>query len=189
MRNRFLIVCTLLAAIPARATDSDTTGSSLTESDASGLEAGEFLWQPALAPSGPMRIVVSLRAQRAYVYRDDVLIGVSTISSGKPGYRTPTGTFTVLEKKRFHRSNKYDDAPMPFMERLTWSGLALHGGHARGYPTSHGCIRLPTEFAATLFEEATRGMQVVITNEVPGEEQASRDARDGAQSRKADGPG
>lgn len=103
-------------------------------------------------------MVVNLRDQRATVYRAGVEIGVTTISSGKPGYRTPTGTFTVLEKERHHHSNKYDDAPMPYMQRLSWSGLALHAGAVRPRPASHGCVRLPYGFAAALYKEATRGM-------------------------------
>ena len=112
-------------------------------------------------------MVIDLASQRAAVYRNGKLIGISTIASGKPGYETPDGVFTVLEKEKSHRSNKYDDAPMPYMQRLTWSGLALHGGHPRGYPASHGCIRLPMGFAAALFKEDTHGMQVVITGHAP----------------------
>lgn len=112
-------------------------------------------------------MVIDLTSQRAFVYRDGMLIGVSTISSGKPRYETPTGTFAVLEKQRFHHSNKYDDAPMPYMQRLSWSGLALHAGRVRSYPSSHGCIRMPNGFAAALFREETRGMRVVITGHAP----------------------
>ena len=107
-------------------------------------------------------MVIDLTTQRAFVYRDGTLIGVSVIASGKRGYETPRGTFTVLEKERHHHSNKYDNAPMPYMQRLSWSGLALHGGHPRGHPASHGCIRLPMGFAAALFKENTQGMQVAI---------------------------
>jgi L,D-transpeptidase catalytic domain len=156
-------VCFLAIALaPARAHAS--------LADAGELEPGEYQWDPSLAPSGPMTMVVNLHTQRAYVYRDGVQIGVTTISTGKPGYRTPTGTFTVLEKERHHRSNKYDDAPMPYMQRLSWSGLALHAGAVRAWPASHGCVRLPYGFAAALYKEATRGMKVVITNQKPDEE-------------------
>jgi len=108
---------------------------------------------------------VNLRTQRGYVYRDGVLVRSTPISSGKPGYRTPTGTFTVLEKQRVHHSNRYDNAPMPYMQRLTWWGVALHGGHVPGYPASHGCVRLPMAFARWLYSEPTMGMTVVITNQ------------------------
>jgi hypothetical protein len=114
-----------------------------------------------------MSMVVDLTSQHAFVYRGEKLIGMTTISSGRPGYATPDGTFTVLQKEKMHHSNKYEDAPMPFMERLTWDGLALHGGHPRGWPASHGCIRMPMGFAAALFKQDTRGMQVVITGDAP----------------------
>lgn len=152
----------VLAPSAARANDS-----AITESQASELGPGGYLWDPSAASSGPMTTVVKLDSQRAFVWRNGKLIGISVIASGKPGYETPDGTFTVLEKQVFHRSNKYDDAPMPYMQRLTWSGLALHGGHPRGHPASHGCIRLPMGFAAALFKEDTRGMKVVITGHAP----------------------
>jgi hypothetical protein len=143
---------------------------SLAKADAGDLTVGEFVWRPELAPSGPFTIVIDLRAQRAFVYCDNVLIGISTISSGKPGYETPTGTFAILEKEKFHRSNEYNDAPMPFMQRLTWDGLALHGGYMPGYPDSHGCVRLPLGFARALFNETTIGTKVIITDHEPDEE-------------------
>jgi len=118
-----------------------------------------------LALRAPISMVVNLRTQRAYVYRDGERIGTTAISSGKRGYRTPTGTFTVLEKQRVHHSSKYDNAPMPYMQRLSWWGLALHGGHVPGYPASHGCVRLPIGFARWLFGEPTMGMTVTITNQ------------------------
>lgn len=87
------------------------------------LLPGEYLWLPELAPKGPLLVLVSLPEQRAYVYRNGVRIGVATVSTGKKGYETPTGVFTILQKKREHYSNLYDNAPMPFMHRLTWDGL------------------------------------------------------------------
>lgn len=163
---QLLCACLLTwAAMPAVA--SRAYASDLDRRDAGELSPGSYLWDSWRAPSGKMNMIVDLSSQRAFVYRNDTLIGISTISSGKPHYETPDGTFTVLKKERFHRSNKYDDAPMPYMQRLTWSGLALHGGHPRGYAASHGCIRLPMGFAAALFKEETRGMQVVITGHAP----------------------
>lgn len=141
--------------------------SSITEAEATTLGPGDYRWDPSLAPDGPTVMVVKLDTQRAFVWRNGKLIGITIIASGKPGYETPDGTFTVLEKEKFHRSNKYDDAPMPYMQRLTWSGLALHGGNPRGYPASHGCIRLPPGFAAALYKENTRGMKVVIMGQTP----------------------
>jgi lipoprotein-anchoring transpeptidase ErfK/SrfK len=117
-----------------------------------------------------MMMVIDLHTQRAEVYRDGVRIGVSTVSTGKPGHRTPTGTYTVLEKQRFHRSSRYNNAPMPYMQRLTWYGIALHGGHLPGRPASHGCVRLPHAFAEALFWESTIGMKVIITDQAPGKE-------------------
>lgn len=129
------------------------------------LKPGEYLWLPELAPAGPVVIVISLPEQLAYVYRNGVRIGVSTVSTGKPGYETPTGVFTILEKQREHYSNLYDNAPMPFMQRLTWGGVALHAGRLPGYPASHGCVRLPYAFSEKLFGLTGRGMTVVIASE------------------------
>ena len=139
-----------LAIAPALATDM--------------LAPGEYRWHPAAAPSGPMVAVVSLPEQRIHVYRNGVRIGLSTVSTGKPGHETPTGTFSILQKKRMHRSNLYDDAPMPFMQRLTWDGIALHAGRVRAEPASHGCVRLPRAFAEQLFEATDKGMTVVIAD-------------------------
>ncbi|KRD79748.1 hypothetical protein ASE43_02280 [Lysobacter sp. Root983] len=108
--------------------------------------------------------MVSLQEQRAYVYRNGVRIGISKVSTGKPGYETPTGVFTILEKHREHYSNRYDNAPMPFMQRLTWDGVALHAGNVPTYPASHGCIRLPYAFSEILFGITARGMTVVVTD-------------------------
>jgi len=129
------------------------------------LLPGEFIWTPEAVPAGPLVMVISLDEQRAYVYRNGVRIGVSTVSTGKVGKETPTGVFTILQKHKDHRSNLYDDAPMPYMQRLTWGGVALHAGKLPGYPASHGCIRLPFEFARRLFEVTNFGMTVVIAAE------------------------
>lgn len=129
------------------------------------LLPGQYLWAPQLAPAGPVTVIVSLKTQRAYTYRNGVPIGVSTVSSGKKGHATPTGIFTVLQKQVDHKSNLYDDAPMPFMQRLTWQGIALHAGNLPGYPASHGCIRLPLAFAKLLYGISALGMTVVVTNE------------------------
>jgi len=130
-----------------------------------GLKHGEYLWAPEMSPEGPVLVVVSLATQRAIVYRNGVPIGVSTVSTGKKGYETPTGVFTILQKHVVHRSNLYDDAPMPFMQRLTWRGIALHAGSLPGFPASHGCIRLPLKFAKLLYGVTKLGLTVVITND------------------------
>ncbi|AKC88108.1 hypothetical protein WQ53_01150 [Pseudoxanthomonas suwonensis] len=128
------------------------------------LKPGEFLWHPEIAPEGPVVLVVSLDEQRAYVYRNGIAIGVSTISSGKPGKETPTGVFTILQKHKDHRSNLYNNAPMPYMQRLTWDGIALHGGALPGYPASHGCVRLPHPFAEKLYAITRNGDTVVVSD-------------------------
>jgi lipoprotein-anchoring transpeptidase ErfK/SrfK len=128
------------------------------------LKPGEYLWAPQLAPSGPMLLVVNRETQRLVVYRNGLPIGISTVSTGKPGHRTPTGVFTILQKQIEHYSSLYDSAPMPYMERLTWDGVALHGGTLPGYAASHGCIRLPKAFAEKLYGETRLGMTVVVTD-------------------------
>jgi lipoprotein-anchoring transpeptidase ErfK/SrfK len=129
------------------------------------LEPGEYMWTPEASPAGPIVVVVSLPEQRAHVYRNGTRIGVSTISSGKAGHETPTGVFPILQKREEHYSNLYGNAPMPYMQRLTWDGIALHAGRIPGYPASHGCIRLPKAFAKKLFDATERGVTVVVADE------------------------
>jgi L,D-transpeptidase catalytic domain len=128
------------------------------------LKSGEFVWAPGVAPDGPIVVIVSLSEQRAYVYRNGVEIGYTTVSTGKPGHETPTGIFTILQKDKSHHSSKYNDAPMPYQERLTWDGVALHAGGLPGYPESHGCVHLPSQFADDLFEVTHLGMTVIVVN-------------------------
>jgi hypothetical protein len=115
-----------------------------------------------------MTVTINLFEQRAYVYRNGVRIGAATISSGKRDYETPTGSFTVLQKDRDHRSRKYDNAPMPYTLRLTWGGISLHGGGLPGHPSSHGCVHLPMTFSKALFDETRLGMAVTIIDDPPG---------------------
>ena len=129
------------------------------------LGPGQFIWKGNAVPFGPIVVVVSLPEQKAYVYRNGVRIGVSSASTGKPGHGTPTGVFMVLQKDKDHRSKTYGNAPMPYTERLTWDGVALHAGGLPGYPSSHGCIHLPSEFARLLFDASPRGMTVVIADD------------------------
>jgi hypothetical protein len=126
------------------------------------LKPGEWVWAPSVAPLGPILIYVDLSKQRATVYRNGVRIGVSTISSGREDYATPTGVFTILQKDADHKSNLYHSAPMPFQQRLTWDGVALHAGGLPGYPESHGCVHLPIGFAKALFGITALGATVVI---------------------------
>ena len=128
------------------------------------IAPGDYAWHPEVSPSGPLVVIVSLDEQRVYVYRNGIAIGFAAISSGRRGHETPPGIYTILEKDRDHHSTLYDNAPMPFMERLTWDGVALHGGRLPGYPASHGCVRLPKAFAELLFAITQPGETVVIAN-------------------------
>jgi hypothetical protein len=145
-------------------THTSTLGTSIRKAPAD-LKPGEYLWVPAVSPRGPVVMVVSLPEQRAYVYRNGVIIGATTVSTGKKGHETPTGVFTILQKNEDHYSNIYNNAPMPYMQRLTWSGVALHAGKLPGYPASHGCVRMPYEFAQKLFAETKTGLTVVVSAE------------------------
>jgi hypothetical protein len=129
------------------------------------LRPGDFFWEPELASSGPLVVIISLPDQTLSAYRNGIRIGYSSISSGVKGRSTPAGVFTILEKEVTHFSNKYHHAPMPFMQRLTWEGVALHGGDLPGYPASHGCIRLPREFAKKLYSITARGTTVIVVGE------------------------
>lgn len=126
------------------------------------LAPGKYLWDRDANASGEPRVVVSLDDQLAFLYRGNELIAVSTISSGKPGKDTPTGIFPIKEKKAMHHSRKYDNAPMPHMQRLDDYGIALHAGNLPGRPASHGCVRLPAPFAAKLFQVTKVGTPVLI---------------------------
>ncbi len=119
------------------------------------------------AIKGPLLVVVSIDDQRLTVYADGKPIARSAVSTGIPGHPTPTGIFSVIQKSRFHRSNIYSGAPMPFMQRITWSGIALHAGIVPGRPASHGCIRLPHEFATKLWTMTKLGARVVIARTQP----------------------
>jgi len=121
------------------------------------LLPGKFEWQPELSPEGEISIQINLSLQMLEVLRGGTLIARSSISSGKPGHSTPTGTFPILEKDLTHYSNLYNNAPMHFMQRLTMQGVALHAGTLPGMPASHGCIRLPYTFARQLFKITSRG--------------------------------
>lgn len=130
------------------------------------MRPGDHRWADEPTLPGPVSIVVSVPMQMAFVYRGDRLIGATTVSTGKPGKMTPIGEYTILQKRPFHRSNLYNNAPMPFMQRLTWDGVALHAGNLPGFPASHGCIRIPTAFARKLFEATQLGGQVAVVNDV-----------------------
>jgi L,D-transpeptidase catalytic domain len=114
-------------------------------------------------PKGPFQIIISIGDQRLSLYGSDGLIARAPISTGMRGHPTPLGVFSVIEKQKWHRSNIYSAAPMPYMQRITWSGVALHAGALPGYPASHGCIRLSNTFAIRLWHLTKVGTRVIVT--------------------------
>ena len=116
-------------------------------------------------PQGPFQIVVDIAKQQVALYGQDGFIVRAGISTGMPGHPTPMGVFTVISKAKWHQSNIYSGAPMPYMQRITWSGIAMHAGPRPGYPASHGCIRLPEDFAIRLFHTTKVGARVIVTRE------------------------
>ena len=127
-----------------------------------GLKPGEYVWATAAPADGESRIVVDLLTQMTYVYRGDKLLGAASMSSAKTGHITPYGNWTILEKRPFYRSKKYENAPMPWMQRIDEYGIAFHGGLNPGYPASHGCMRLPMKFAEKLYGVTKVGTKVII---------------------------
>jgi lipoprotein-anchoring transpeptidase ErfK/SrfK len=127
-----------------------------------GLNPGEYVWTSSVPAQGETRVVIDRLTQMAYVYRSQKLVGAAHVSTAKQGHITPLGEWTVLEKRPFYRSKKYDNAPMPFMQRIDSYGIAFHGGANPGYPASHGCIRLPMKFAEKLYGLTKVGSKVVI---------------------------
>jgi hypothetical protein len=164
----FLAAWALVPAVPAAA---QVPGESV-QPAIPRLKAGQSIWfeTPRLVKAStagtPIKVVVAIRQQQALVYQGNRLVGVTTVSTGAPGYETPLGEFTILEKKVFHRSNLYSNAPMPHMQRLTWGGIALHAGQLPGYPASHGCIRLPRDFARQLYDLTAMGGTVVVVDDL-----------------------
>ena len=158
------LLLALAFAAPLHAQSLPPPPAILDDASVAALEAGGYLWAPQAAPAGQVLVVVSLPEQRAYVYRAGVRIGVSSVSTGTATHPTPTGVFEILQKKVDHRSNLYNDAPMPYMQRLTWDGIALHAGKVTGRPASHGCVRLPRAFAELLYAETDKGGIEVIAD-------------------------
>jgi len=125
-------------------------------------------WNPEAPATGPIQLIVSVPEQRVSVYEGGRLIAISPVSTGRKGFSTPTGVFSILQKRKRHRSNIYRGASMPFMQRLTWSGIALHASNqVPDYPASHGCVRLPPEFAEKLFGFTEMGAHVVVSGGEP----------------------
>ena len=162
---RRLVVAAFIAILPLHVAEATERVSPAAL--AAAVSPGRFVWHDDGGATGPVRIVVSIPLQLAFVWRANRLVGVSSVSTGVAGYDTPTGTFTILEKDRDHHSNIYDEAPMPWMLRLTWDGVALHAGKVTGEPASHGCVRLPAAFAKRLFEIADLGASVTVIDDVP----------------------
>ena len=166
MKFNTILTVTLLflavAATSAMPQPSFHTKGSPTGKPTGPLKPGEYWWKSQLSPSGPLMVLVSIPQQTMHVYRNGILIGRSGVSTGSKGNATPGGVFTILEKKETHRSKKYDNAPMPNMQRLTWTGIAMHSGNLPGYPASHGCIRLPYDFSQLLFSATSKGGTVVV---------------------------
>src|SRR4029077_17758228 len=116
-------------------------------------------------PKGPLQIIISIADQQISLYDNGALIARSSVSTGVQGHPTPLGIFSVISKERWHRSNIYSGAPMPYMQRIPWSGIALHAGVLPGRPASHGCIRLTNDFAIRLWHLAKRGTRVIIARD------------------------
>lgn len=154
-----LLLATATAATPAFAAEAGVTMEM-----AAAVSPNRYVWADS-AGVAPVSVVVSIADQRAYVYRGQTLIAVSSVSTGKDDKPTPVGTFPILQKKVDHKSNLYDAAPMPYMQRLTWDGIALHAGRNPGYAASHGCVRLPAAFAKKLFGITSIGSTVTIQDE------------------------
>jgi hypothetical protein len=121
--------------------------------------------RPEEAPKGPLQIIISIADQRVSLFDNGALIARSPVSTGTQGHPTPLGVFNVISKQRWHRSNIYSAAPMPYMQRITWSGIALHVGVVPGHPASHGCIRLKNDFAIRLWHLTKRGTRVIIAHD------------------------
>ncbi|MCX6877344.1 MAG: L,D-transpeptidase family protein [Verrucomicrobia bacterium] len=162
---RTIILSTIAAGLPLAASAEVFTEGNQVPAATETLKAGDFVWEPERAPAGPVLLVVSVPEQVAHVYRNGVQIARSSVSTGRPGHPTPIGVFTVMEKEVKHESSIYKGAEMPYMERLTMGGIALHAGQLPGYPDSHGCVRLPLEFSKLLYGVTQKGITVIIADE------------------------
>jgi len=164
MKLRYLVLsfAALLTVSQAMQQPSFHTKGTPTGKPTGALKPGEYWWHPEISPQGPLMVLISIPEQEMHVYRNGIMIGRSSVSSGSKGHDTPGGVFSILEKKSTHRSKKYNDAPMPYMQRLTWTGIAMHSGQLPGYAASHGCVRLPYDFSQLLFSTTSNGGTVII---------------------------
>ena len=139
--------------------------------DTADLKPDQYIWNPEASPTGPVGIIVDLTAQMIYVYRNGKQIGRSAVSTGIKKHPTAPGSYTILTKNVTYHSEKYHEASMPFMERITWDGMAIHGGNNPGKPSSHGCIHVPLDFAEKLYGITKEGDTVLISDlkEAPGD--------------------
>ncbi|MBV9978426.1 L,D-transpeptidase family protein [Bradyrhizobium sp.] len=129
-------------------------------------QKGDKPAREATKPQGPLIVAISINEQKLKLYDANGFFAESPVSTGMQGHPTPMGVFSVIQKQKYHRSNIYSDAPMPYMQRITWSGVAMHAGVLPGYPASHGCIRMPMAFAVKMWNWTRMGARVVVT---PGE--------------------
>jgi hypothetical protein len=159
MINRLVVTATLGLLIVGFAPISMSTPSIFNL-----LKPQAYTWHPERSLSGPVLVFVSIPRQEVVVYRNGIRIGRAAVSTGRPGHPTPTGVFQILQKDVDHHSKTYNNAPMPYMERLTWDGVALHAGFNPGHPDSHGCVRLPAAFAKDLYGVTHTGGTVIISN-------------------------
>jgi L,D-transpeptidase catalytic domain len=167
MKSKTIIIASALVLVALQGGAAFGQGSTVTSAvelarQGEKLKPGQWVWAPQIAPTGPITVYVDLSRQLATIYRNGVRIGISTVSSGKKGHETPTGVFAILQKDAKHRSSTYNNAPMPYQQRLTWDGVALHAGGLPGYPESHGCVHLPLAFSKLLFGETHMGGTVIV---------------------------
>jgi L,D-transpeptidase-like protein len=169
-------VCALSAPTVSSAASVETVEAQMTAASAASIarqdmfdafgedevEPGQYLWRDVPRGAGAERVVISLTDQLAYLYRGETLVAAASISTAKAPKITPTGIFSILEKRPMYRSKKYDNAPMPFMQRIDQYGIAMHAGYNPGEPASHGCIRMPSKFAAKLYQVTDVGTPVLI---------------------------
>ena len=163
MSTAKLLATTIAAALVGFATPALAASDApvAVETAAATLAPNQFVWNDP-GTTEAVRIVINIGEQRAYVYRGEALVAATAVSTGKDGKDTPSGTFTILQKAIDHRSNLYNNAPMPFMQRLTWDGVAIHAGKNPGFPASHGCVRVPLAFAKKLYGVTTVGTEVTV---------------------------
>jgi hypothetical protein len=164
MKRALFLALATMAMVPAAPAFAAAGSDAAIEEAAETLTPNAYVWKDDASSAEPVTVVVSIPQQRAFVYRGEALVAASSVSTGKDGKETPTGIYPILQKNQNHKSNLYDSAPMPFMQRLTWDGIALHAGRNPGFPASHGCVRLPAGFAKKLFETTQLGTTVVVTD-------------------------